>query len=625
MGCLREADAPLRRRQAAPKDRSKALARRHIEVGSDKQGSGPAKVKAEITELEHSPSGGAAAPAVSAPAPAKDLIETGLAHHRSGDLARAETAYKRHLRKHRRDPGALHLLGLINHERGRTGRALQLIAKAIKEAPGDANLHHVKGYVLQGAGRLEEAAESYAQALALMPDAALSHTNLGNVLKSLGRLDEAVTHHRRAVAIDPAFAEAWSNLGLTHKAAGDRDAAFESFEQALALKPDNAEFHYNFANALLDGGRGAEAAEGFARTVTLAPGHVRAHANLGVALKEEGRMDEAIESLRTAIALDPAYADGHWNLSLALLLNGQFEEGWREYEWRRQIPEIGVRSFDAPAWDGKPLNGKTLLIHAEQGLGDTLQFIRYARLAKDKGGTVVFECPAPLMKIAASAPGIDRLIARGDAPAPFDIEIPLISLPAVLGSSAETNPAQLPYLAPDAALAAAWGERLGGGGGGGFNIGIAWQGNPSYKADGRRSIPLAHFAALTGIGGTRFISLQKGHGAEQLLGFAGGEAITDPGADFDGTNGAFMDSAAVIANLDLVITSDSAIAHLAGALGRETWMALPRIPDWRWGLEGETTPWYPTMRLFRQRSAGDWDEVFARLAEALAARIEAGR
>jgi tetratricopeptide (TPR) repeat protein len=579
-------------------------------------------VKAEITEFEHSPSGGARRPAGGAPAPAKNLIETGLAHHRSGDFARAGTAYKRHLRKHPRDPGALHLLALINHERGRTSRALQLIAKAIAEAPGDANLHHVKGYVLQGAGRLDEAAESYAQALALMPDAALSHTNLGNVLKGLGRLDEAVTHHRRAIAIDPAFAEAWSNLGLTHKAAGDRDAAFESFEQALALKPEHAEFHYNFANAHLEGGRGAEAAEGFARAVALAPGHVRAHANLGVALKEEGRMDEAIASLRTAIALDPAYADGHWNLGLALLLDGQFEEGWREYEWRRQIPEIGVRFFDAPAWDGKPLNGKTLLIHAEQGLGDTLQFIRYAKLAKDKGGTVVFECPAPLMKIAESAPGIDRLIARGDALPPFDIEIPLISLPAVLGTDPQTVPAELPYLAPDPALAAAWKERLGGDG---FNIGIAWQGNPSYKADGRRSIPLAHFAALTGIGGTRFISLQKGHGAEQLQGFHGREAITGTGPDFDETNGAFMDSAAVIANLDLVITSDSAIAHLAGALGRETWMALPRIPDWRWGLEGETTPWYPTMRIFRQARAGDWDAVFARLAEALAARIEDGR
>ncbi len=577
-------------------------------------------MKAEI--IEHSSPAGARPPAVSPAAQAgKDLVETGLAHHRSGNLARAETAYKRHLRKHPRDPGALHLLGLIAHERGRTGRALQLIAKAIAEAPGDANLHHVKGYVLQGAGRLEEAAESYAQALALMPDAALSHTNLGNVLKGLGRFEEAVTHHRRAVAIDPAFAEAWSNLGLTHKAAGDGEAAFESFEQALALKPNHAEFHYNFANAHLEGGQTVEAAEGFARAVALAPGHVRAHANLGVALKEEGRMDDAIASLRTAIALDPAYADGHWNLGLALLLNGAFEEGWREYEWRRKIPEIGVRSFDAPTWDGAPFEGKTLLIHAEQGLGDTLQFIRYARLAKDKGGTVIFECPAPLMKIAESAPGIDRLIARGEAPAPFDIEIPLISLPAVLGTTGETVPAELPYLAPDPVLAAAWRERLGGG----FNIGIAWQGNPSYKADGRRSIPLSHFAALAAIGGPKFISLQKGHGAEQLQGFAGGAAITDPGADFDEANGAFMDSAAVIANLDLVITSDSAVAHLAGALGRETWMALPRIPDWRWGLKGETTPWYPTLRLFRQSSAGDWDAVFARLAEALTARIETGR
>ena len=579
-------------------------------------------MKAEIIELGHSSFGGAAGPTAGAPAADKDLLETGLGHHRSGDLAKAETAYKRHLRKHPRDPNALHLLGLIAHERGRSSRALQLIGKAMAETPGDANLHHVKGYVLQGAGRLEEAAESYAQALKSMPDAALSHTNLGNVLKGLGRYDEAVAHHRRAVEIDPVFAEAWSNLGLTHKARRDRDAALESFERALALEPGHAEFHYNFANALLSYGRVAEAAEGFARTVTLAPGHVRAHANLGVALKEEGRMVEAIASLRTAIALDPADADGHWNLGLALLLDGAFEEGWREYEWRRKIPEIGVRSFDVPAWDGAPFAGKTLLIHAEQGLGDALQFIRYARLAKEKGGTVIFECPAPLMKIAASAPGIDRLTARGDAPAPFDIEVPLISLPAVLGTTAETIPADIPYLAPDAALVARWKERLGGGAG--FNIGIAWQGNPSYKADGRRSIPLAHFAALAGIGGARFISLQKGHGAEQLLGFAGGSAITDPGADFDEANGAFMDSAAVIANLDLVITSDSAVAHLAGALGRETWMALPRIPDWRWGLEGETTPWYPTLRLFRQAQAGDWDAVFARLAEALTARIEGG-
>ncbi len=557
--------------------------------------------------------------AQTSPLDGQALLDQGLAAHQAGDPARAVAIYTEVLQLRPHDAAirgnAFHLLALIAHAQGNNEDALELLEGALEEAPNEANFYHSAGVVLRAQDRDDDAVGYFARALELDPGRALSHTALGNVLKAKGKFEDAETHQRRAVEIEPGFAEGWSNLGLTYKDWGQAGQAIPCFEKAVALAGDHAELHYNLGNALLANDDAADAVASLRCALALNPGHVRARTNLGIALKEDGRLAEAMASLRDALLGDPECADIHWNLGLALLLDGQFEEGWREYEWRRQIPKIGVRQFDRPSWDGSPFEGKTLLIHAEQGLGDSLQFIRYAALAKERGGTVLFEAPKPLARILNRCGGVDRIIPRGEPIGDIDIQIPLLSLPLIFNTLPGTVPAQVPYLTPDAALVSDWGERLGRDGN--FRIGICWQGNPSYQADAKRSVPLKHFAALSALEGVTLYSLQKEFGAEQLAAIGGQNGIIDLGPELDEDHGAFMDSLAVMTHLDLVITSDTAMPHLAGAVGCQVWMALPRVPDWRWGMVGETTPWYPTMRMFRQHRAGDWDGVFDAISSAL--------
>lgn len=549
----------------------------------------------------------------------KALLDQGLAAHQAGDLAGAGAIYHRVLETEPRGPAihgnAFHLLALIAHTQGDNEHALALLECALDQEPGEANFYHTSGIVLRAVGRHDDAMGYYVRALEIDPDRALTHTALGNVLKAKGLFEDAEAHHRRAVEIEPGFAEGWSNLGLTYKDWGRSDQAIPCFRKAIELAGGHPELHYNLGNALLAANEVTAAVASFQSALALNPGHVRARANLGIALKEDGQLTAAVASLREALQLDPGSADTHWNLGLALLMAGEYAEGWREYEWRRHIPEIGVRKFDRPMWDGGPFKGRTLLIHAEQGLGDSLQFIRYAALAKERGGTVLFECPKPLVPILAGCDGIDRIILRGEPIGEFDFQVPLLSLPMIFATEPATVPSRVPYLTPDPDLVADWGERLRTDGK--FRIGICWQGNPCYKGDARRSVPLEHFAAVAAIEGVTLYSLQKEFGTEQLDAFGAEHGVIDLGPGLDHDHGAFMDSLAVMKHLDLVITSDTAMPHLAGAVGCEVWMALPLVPDWRWGLHGETTPWYPTLRLFRQDRAGDWDGVFDDIKGAL--------
>jgi tetratricopeptide (TPR) repeat protein len=552
------------------------------------------------------------------------MLAVALGHHRVGNLAKAGGIYRRILRKQPRRADVLHLLGLATSEMGRGERAAQLITKAIAAEPRNAHYRHSLGVVLRTLGRPEEAVASFRAALEIDPKAAMTLTVLGNALKALGRFEEAEKCHLRALEVQPDFVEALSNLGSTYKEAGRLDQAIERFRQALELRPDHPELHYNLGNAWLALGRFEDAEEAFGRAVETAPGHARALSNRGVALREQGRAEDAAASLRAALEIAPDYAEAHWNLGLALLMDGRYEEGWREYEWRARIPDFPMRRFKAPSWDGGPLAGRTLLVHAEQGLGDTLQFARYLRLAADAGGRVVFECPPALASLLSRLEGCDAPVPRGGDLPPFDVQAPLMSLPGLLDPGLEKAAAMVPYLAPDAGLAERWKARLGEDGR--LKIGIGWQGNPDYRADRRRSVPLARFSGLTRLEGVRLVSLQKGPGVDQLEGFAAaqrdeGTGIEALGPAFDDEAGAFMDTTAVMTNLDLVIASDTAVPHLAGALGREVWLVLPFAPDWRWGRGGETVPWYPTMRLFRQDRPGDWEGVFERVVGALKDRM----
>jgi hypothetical protein len=299
---------------------------------------------------------------------------------------------------------------------------------------------------------------------------------------------------------------------------------------------------------------------------------------------------------------------------------GHFEQGWPSYEWRWKCKEFGsMPPLRAPLWDGSPLDGRTILIHAEQGLGDTLQFIRYVPLVQQRGGRVIMMCQPPLMRLLAHCPGIERLIPHGETPPEIDLHVPLLSLPKLLGTTVESVPADGPYLDADSDLVEIWRHRLAAYPG--FKIGIAWQGNPKFRLDRIRSIPLAQFAPLADVPGVHLLSLQKGAGGEQLAAPERRFPVTDLGCQLDETTGAFMDTAAVMKNLDLVITSDTSIAHLAGALGVPVWVALNDVPDWRWLLNRDDSPWYPPMRLFRQRRTGHWEDVFDRIAEALRERL----
>jgi hypothetical protein len=422
----------------------------------------------------------------------------------------------------------------------------------------------------------------------------------------------------------PQSAEAHSNLGSAFHAWGKAEDALACYRRAVAIKPNDAQIQANLGNALLSLGRYDDAVATYRRGVECDPHEVKVRANLGVALKEQGRYEAAVEELLATVVRAPTYADAHWNLALVQLLSGDFKNGWFEFEWRRRIPGFAMGHPDAPGWEGEANGNATLLVHAEQGLGDTIQFVRYLRPLMGRANHVLFQCPEALKPLLAGVNELATVVGGGRDPPPFDVHAPLMSLPYLLGLEQPYWPDGGAYLAAEPARRAHWRERLDGEGKGeggkAFNIAICWQGNPDYRADRRRSPPLEAFAPLAAIDGVRLVSLQKSAARERIAELGWAARILDLGPEID-NDGAFLDSAAILAEADLVITSDTAIPHLAGALGVETWLALPDVPDWRWGTTGDTTPWYPSMRLFRQATAGDWDGVFAALAAELKRRL----
>jgi tetratricopeptide (TPR) repeat protein len=511
----------------------------------------------------------------------EELLDKGLGHHQAGRLREAEQVYQEILRGNPQYANALHLLGLLQHQQGQHEVALKNIRRAISVLPRSELFWANLAAVYHALERYREAADGYEQAIRLNPNNGMAHFQLGCVLHALEDIDGAEANLRRAIQINPNSAQAHSHLGNTLVRLKKLDEAAGSLQHALKLSPGSAEVH----------------------------------TNLGLVLRHQGKLDEAVRSLQTALTIDSQYADAHKLLGLIFLLMGNFEAGWSHYEWRwRTKDRIFVpRNFPQPLWDGQPLEGRSLLVHAEQGLGDTLQFVRFAPLVQQRGCRVILECQKPLQTLLSSCRGIDQLVARGDALPPFDFHMPLLSLPCLLGTHAGNIPADVPYLVAREDLVRDWQGRLGDGNE--FRVGICWQGSPTYRGDRQRSVALAYFAALADVRGVRLISLQKGAGTEQWVDVR--FPVTILGADLDEANGAFMDTAAVMKNLDLVISSDTAVAHLAGALGVPVWVALPKLPDWRWLLDREDSPWYPTMRLFRQEKAGEWGPVFRRIAEAL--------
>lgn len=497
---------------------------------------------------------------------------------------------------------------------GELDEAVACGRRALAINPHYPEAHSNLGIALQAQNQLDEAVEHCRQAVHLQPNFPEAHNNLGLVLKELGRHEEAAAACRRAIELRPHFPEAYNHLGLALLAQDQAEQAAECFHQALRIRPDLVEAHVNLGTCLERMDRLDEAAAKCEDALRLRPDFAGAYSSLGAIRLRQARYDAAVSCFDEAIRLEPRMAKAHFNRGQTLLLLGNYTEGWKEYEWRWKCTDFAIRPFRRPFWDGSPLTGKSILLHAEQGLGDTLQFIRYAALVKKQAETVVVACQAPLIPLLSRCTAIDRLVPQAADYPECDTHAPLLNLPSLFGTTLDTIPRDIPYLSADEALVDHWRQELAGLHG--VRVGIAWQGRPKHPLDRQRSIPLAEFAPLAQ-GGIHLISLQKGPGSEQLDALRGRFAVLDLGRRLDDATGAFMDTAAVLTNLDLVVTADTAVAHLAGALGVPVWLALSFLPDWRWLLDREDTPWYPTMRLFRQRVPGKWDEVFARMASEL--------
>lgn len=420
---------------------------------------------------------------------------------------------------------------------------------------------------------------------------------------------------RQAIARQPTFAPAHFCLGRVHAVEGRWTEAVACFETALRLRPRFPAALNRLGLAYLQLEQWAESVACHRKLLRRRPRQFSAHRRLTDALLQLGSFAEARRHVELALVLKPYDACAHVHRATFLLRQGDFHRGGTEYEWRWRLPGQSAPYPHLRAWPGGSPRGKVLLLHAEQGLGDTLQFIRYAAVLQTAGATVVFVCPPALHRLLAGCKGIDRLLSPTDPLPACDAHAPLLSLPRLLGTTLRTIPAGTPYLHAEPGLVTHWRRRLARYSG--CRVGIAWQGNPAFDHDRQRSLPLAAFAPLAGVGGVRLFSLQKPPGTDQLAGIAKRFKVVDLGQDTDEATGTFVDTAAIIRSLDLVITSDSAIAHLAGALGTPVWLALPVGCDWRWFTGRDDSPWYPRARLFRQHRPGDWTDVFQRLAVAL--------
>jgi tetratricopeptide (TPR) repeat protein/ADP-heptose:LPS heptosyltransferase len=529
-----------------------------------------------------------------------------------------------------RDPGTAHgraaeliRTGVAQARQGHIDRAIARFREALHVAPDHAAAQQNLGVALAEKGLFAEAVASLRVALAQQPDYHDAHYNLGNVLGQLKRPAEAIAAYRDALRLKPDHPGTLNNLGLllTQNSAPEEGAVL--LRQACRLREKFLEAINNLGLALTEMGDYAGAIARFEEALRIDPHHVDSHSNLGNVYKDQGRLDEALACYDLALLMRPDAPSPRWNRALVLLHKGDYERGWPEYEARRRKPDSGIRTFAQPDWDGSPPAGRTILIHMEQGLGDMLQFIRYAPRVNAQGGRVIVSCPRTLTALFARCAGIDQVVCDKDPLPPFDVQVPLLSLPGLLRTTLETVPAEVPYLFADDALVQSWQHALAGLSN--FRVGIAWQGNPRHRRDRQRSIPLAQFERLARVPGISVISLQKGHGAEQLASRCRASfAVEALGSAYDGPDTTFMDTAAVLRNLDLVITVDTAVAHLAGGLGVPVWLALPQTADWRWLIDRSDSPWYPTMRLFRQDELGRWEPMFDAMARELAERASGG-
>ena len=542
-----------------------------------------------------------------------ERLQRGLAHHRAGRLAEAECVYREVLAERGDEPHALHCLGLLALGTGRAAEALQLLSQAADIWPDHDGVRLAVGRALLAAGCLAEAtahfqAMSDARPLFAAPRASLALARLRN-----GDPEGAIRAAEAALALDGANSEAWfahgSGLGQCRRL----EPARASLERAVGCAPDHAEAHLNLGNVLFDLDRRAQAERHLRCATMLDPALAEAHASLGCLLSGDGLLDEAVAACTIAIDLRPGFAQAYWNRSFAHMLAGEYGPGWEDYEWRKRHDLFAgaFRLLDGPDWKGESISGRTLLVRAEQGLGDTIQFARYFSSIVALGAEVVLLCAPPLVRLLSQIAGVTVVSSAAPLP-PYDVWVDQMSLPRLFATRADNIPCARSYLAAAPARVARWDALLAKG----LRVGIVWAGNPAHSNDRRRSMSPDMLAALVAPprlqrGDIRFVSLQLGPDNAEVAARYGLECHAAELSDL-------AETAALIAALDLVVSVDSCVAHLAGALGVPVWIMLPFAPDWRWMIGRTDSPWYESVRLFRQSRAGDWRDVIDAVVEQLA-------
>lgn len=575
--------------------------------------------------------------------PGNTTLKLAFDLHQQGDFSAALAIYRALLQSYPDNPQVLGLLGSACRMNGDAEEAAEYLRRAVAAAPLRIDLKAEYGIALAEAGQHEQAADLLEDLLpalsAQKQDAAVVYAALGDACLGLERLYDAVGHYRTAIAMEPENTAAAVNLGTALQRLGRQAEAIAAYESALRLEPSNLSAMTNLGVALQESGQIEDSLAILKCAAALAPNDPGIRTDLAVTLLKAGDMDGAEETLNRAIASDSSYGrawsnlgnllqnrlllaearmahesalaidardpEFHWNHSITLLLSGALKEGFAEYEWRRKIPGFGKKQVTGQAWDGSKPAGRTILVYAEQGLGDTIQFCRYAPLLARAGAKVVLACPEKLVPLLSTLDGPVEVVSSLEAAGFYDCQTPLMSLPHLMGTTLKSIPVSVPYLSvppntPSPLPASQQGSR----------IGLVWGGNPDNPNARHRSVPLDALRPLFDLDGIEWISLQDGSPRKQIL--ETGLRLRDLAPEMSAT-------AAAMAELDLVITVDTSIAHLAGALGRPFWLLLSYAPDWRWLLDRDDSPWYPTARLFRQPAPGDWGSVVSKVRDALPA------
>lgn len=544
----------------------------------------------------------------------RQLLATAIAHHQAGRIDQAEPLYQKILAVLPQQVDALHLSGVIASQKGDYEAAVSLINRALAVNNTAPHFHNNIGAAYRPLKQFDKAVAHFRKAIALKPDYAEAHQNLGAALHDQGLQDEAVAAFNEAIGLKPDYAKAHYGLGLVRQMQKRWDEALVHYSRALTYNPGYIDALNNTGVILKEQGKLADAAAQHERALDLKPDHGHTHYNLGLVREEEGRLDDALACYAQAQRFAPDEADAHWNEALIRLLRGEYARGWQQYEWRHTRSHTAPPRDGMPLWQGEDLRGRTILLQAEQGYGDTIQFVRYAAMLKERGAKVVVACQAGLPSLIQTATGVDEVIGWDTPCTTADFYIPLLSVPKAFGTTMDTIPAALPYLRPAAEKVAAWRDKLSAPG---LNVGLVWRGNPGNSINHKKSIPLEALAPLLVTPGVSWSIIQadatpediatlSGHGAVH----ARGPALTD-----------WAETAALVSALDLVISVDTGVAHLAGALGRRVWVPLSFIPDWRWLLDQPDSPWYPTARLYRQTAFGDWPAVISRVKADLVALV----